>query len=291
MSSQSWLRLLSALFLVSAAASPGTAGPAGGDFTPGWIDTTADRNFLRNDNSAGGTNLDFVFKVGNQALVHFFGDWDGDGDFTPGFYDPGANRWFLRNANSGGTPDSSFIFGVTGTPVNVTDMIPVVGDWDGSGSWTIGFFDRLNNRWFLRNTNSNGAPDLDFFFGVSAAPTPTTQPPVVGDWDGDGSVTVGFYNSSNFRWDQRNSNSGGAVNASFVYNVGQPGSNLAHVVGDWDANGSYTPGYVMLSVNRWMLRNANSGGAPDLNFVYSVKAPLTPDTFSRVGDWDGTTTP
>jgi peptidoglycan/xylan/chitin deacetylase (PgdA/CDA1 family) len=58
------------------------------------------------------------------------------------------------------------------------------------------------------------------------------------------------------------------------------------VAGDWDGNGTFTPGTVRNG--GWSLRNSNSGGAPDVRFAYGQARDLP-----LVGDWDasGTTTP
>jgi peptidoglycan/xylan/chitin deacetylase (PgdA/CDA1 family) len=58
------------------------------------------------------------------------------------------------------------------------------------------------------------------------------------------------------------------------------------VTGDWDGNGTVTPGIVRGSV--WYLRNSNTSGPADLVFNYGV-----PTDRVVTGDWDGngTTTP
>ena len=45
--------------------------------------------------------------------------------------------------------------------------MPVTGDWDGDGTTTIGAFDPINDIWYLRNSNTPGAPDLVFAYGGS----------------------------------------------------------------------------------------------------------------------------
>jgi hypothetical protein len=55
---------------------------------------------------------------------------------------------------------------------------PVVGDWDGNGTTTIGVFDPSIGNFYLRNSNSAGVADLSIFFGGSG------DIPIAGDWDG-----------------------------------------------------------------------------------------------------------
>ena len=53
--------------------------------------------------------------------------------------------------------------------------IPVVGDWDGDGTWTPGLL-RSGTRWYLKDSFTGGAASIGL-----AKQTPGT--PVVGDWD------------------------------------------------------------------------------------------------------------
>ncbi len=73
-----------------------------------------------------------------------------------------------------------------------------------------------------------------------------------------------------------NSLRGGAADAAFYY--GRRSDRF--VVGDWDGNGTDTPG-VRRSAT-FHLRNSNSGGTADLTFTYGRAGDVV-----LVGDWDG----
>jgi hypothetical protein len=62
----------------------------------------------------------------------------------------------------------SFAYGTPGD-------IPVIGDWDGNSIDTVGVF--RNGRFYLRNSNTNGLPDVSFAYGTPG------DIPVVGTWD------------------------------------------------------------------------------------------------------------
>ena len=98
--------------------------------------------------------------------------------------------------------------------------------------------------------------------------------PVAGDWDGNGTTTVGVSRGSS--WLLRNANSAGGANAVFAYGTATD----RPVVGDWDGNGTTTVGIVRGSV--WHLRNANSGGAANVTVGYGA-----PTDRPVAGDWDG----
>jgi hypothetical protein len=55
----------------------------------------------------------------------------------------------------------------------------VVGDWDGNGTTTIGLYRPSTNTYYLRNSNSYGAPDIT----IASWGAPGDIP-VVGDWNG-----------------------------------------------------------------------------------------------------------
>ena len=81
---------------------------------------------------------------------------DSNGTFTPGCVKAGSSTWALRNENSGGVADITFGYG-NGTG------IPIVGDWDGNGTWTCGIID--GNTWELRNENTSGGAEIVFGYG------------------------------------------------------------------------------------------------------------------------------
>jgi GH25 family lysozyme M1 (1,4-beta-N-acetylmuramidase) len=168
--------------------------------------------------------------------------------------------WNLRNTLTTGTADISYHYGSS------TDSNFVMGDWDGNGSMTPGIV-RINSsgqwEWMLRNSNSGGNPDYDFAYG-------TAQPGdvlVVGDWDGNGTMTPGIIRTNSvgqWTWNLRNSNAGGG--ADIVYTYGRADGGGIPITGDWDGNGTFTPGIVR--GNTWSLRNSNNGGNADITFGY-----------------------
>jgi hypothetical protein len=85
--------------------------------------------------------------------------------------------------------------------------------------------DSFTATWYLRNSNSPGAPDVaPFAYGAAG------WVPVAGDWNGDGSDTVGVYQPGAAFWYLRNSNTPGAPDGgAFAYGMGH----WAPVAGRW----------------------------------------------------------
>lgn len=128
---------------------------------------------------------------------------------------------------------------------------------------------------YLRTSNTTGVSDIPAVqYGIGG------DLPVVGDWNGDGVVTVGVYRPSEARWFLRNSNGTGVADmAPITYGV--PGD--IPVVGDWDGDGTDTVGVFRPSSHTFYLRNSNTTGVSDVPpFAYGDG-----DDVPVVGDWDG----
>jgi hypothetical protein len=77
--------------------------------------------------------------------------------------------------------------------------LPIVGDWNGTGSEKIGFYRPTTGQWYL-DLNGNGKWDgspTDSLLGPFGA---ATNLPVVGDWDGTGKIRIGVYRPSTGQW-------------------------------------------------------------------------------------------
>jgi len=135
------------------------------------------------------------------------------------------------------------------------------------------------DEWRLRNSNSAGNPSVSFQFGAS------TNRHVVGDWDGNGTVTAGNYDPITGVWNLRNFNTSGGSDVSFQYGGGPW---TRPIVGDWNNDGTTTIGVYDPAAGNWNLRDSNSSG----NATYSFQYGGGPWVRAVAGDWngDGTTT-
>ena len=171
-----------------------------------------------------------------------------------------------------------------GTPVGATLATPVVGDWNGDGTDTIGYVRAVgaNLEWHLRNADTIGAPDLVFNFGLTSA----GDQPVVGDWNGDGIDTIGVVRriSGALEWHLRDSNSSGSSTRVFTYGLTAYGDQP--VVGDWNGDGADTIGVVrrVSGALEWHERDSNSSGGSNRVFTYGLTGYGDEPV---VGDWNG----
>jgi beta-lactamase superfamily II metal-dependent hydrolase len=182
---------------------------------------------------------------------------------TTGVFRPSNGALYLKNMNTTGFADVQINYGLGGD-------YPVVGDWDGNGTVTIGIY--RNGSFYLRNENTIGFADAVFPFGA-----PGDQP-IAGDWNGDGVDTIGVYRSSTGTFFLRNNNSAGAPEMTF--SLGIPGD--VGIAGDWNADGMDTTGVFRPSNGALYLKNTNTTGFADIQINYGL-----PGDFPVVGDWDG----
>ena len=109
--------------------------------------------------------------------------------------------------------------------------LPVVGDWSGSGSDSIGVYRSAEGRFYLRS--------------VRTGPAATTRTqvignqskgdlPVVGDWDGDGDTNIGCFRpataSAPPQWRLTDTNLAADIGTK---NWGQTNGSDVGVVGHW----------------------------------------------------------
>lgn len=207
---------------------------------------------------------------------------------------PGASKpaifhngtWYLRNSLTTGPADLTFRFGRQGD-------IPVMGDWDGNGTDTVGIVrftevapSTFEYTWHLNNSNSGGTasvPPISYGGVRFVAVDQLGSIPVAGDWNGDGVDTIGvvyydFAVDGPVRWELRNSNVTGPPDIVMNYGRGRD----IPLTGDWDGNGTDTPGIVRDTT--WMLRNSPGGGNAEASFPYGSQQVTE---INLPGDWNG----
>ncbi len=183
-----------------------------------------------------------------------------NGSDTTGVFRPSNGLLYLKNKNESGFADIALNYGMGGD-------YPIVGDWDGDGTDTIGVY--RDGTFYLRNENTNGFAEIVFAFGM-----PGDQP-IAGDWNGDGVDTIGVLRNGTFYL--RNSNDAGTPDVSF--GLGNPGD--VGIAGDWDGDGTDTTGVFRPSDGLLYLKNSNDTGFADIALNYGLPGdrPVT-------GDWD-----
>jgi hypothetical protein len=197
----------------------------------------------------GGSLDTFVF--GNPGDVPFVGDWDCNGLETPGLYRRSDGFVYLRNTNTQGVADVEYFFG------DPNDL-PLAGDFNGDGCDTVSIYRPSEGRVFVINRLGDGAgglgtADYAYFFGNPG------DKPFVGDFDGDGTDTVGLHRESTGFLYFRTTNTQGNADVAFFY--GNPGDRM--VAADWNADGAESVGIYRPTTTRFYLRFTNMPGNAD----------------------------
>ena len=131
---------------------------------------------------------------------------------------------------------------------------------------TVGVFRPSNGLLYLKNLNVTGYADVAINYGLPG------DYPVTGDWDGNGTATIGVYRNGTFYL--RNSNTVG--NADIVFSFGLAGDQP--VAGDWDGDGKDTVGIFRKGV--FYLTNSTNGTGPVISFSLGVSGDV-----AIAGDW------
>ena len=131
---------------------------------------------------------------GLSGDIPVVGDWNNTGSTKVGIYRASTGAWYLdMNGNGvfeGCFTDACIAWG------GVSGDVPVVGDWNNTGSTKIGIY--RNGTWYL-DRNGNGfwdgcGTECIAWGGLSG------DVPVVGDWNNTGSTKVGIYRASTGAW-------------------------------------------------------------------------------------------
>jgi hypothetical protein len=142
-----------------------------------------------------------------------------------------SGYWYLdRNRNGKWDGCSTDLcYGPFGTSADM----PVVGNWDGSGTSKIGVFTPQTGMWTL-DSNGNGKFDgctIDKCFGPFGS---DGDIPVVGDWSGTGTAKIGVFRAATGEWFLDLNGNGqwdGPTVDKYITGFGQPGD--LPVVGKW----------------------------------------------------------
>jgi hypothetical protein len=157
---------------------------------------------------------------------------------------------------------------------NLTITNPSTGD-------TIGVRRPSNGVFYLRTTNTTGAPEYSILYGFP------TDIGLTGDWNGDNIDTVGFYRPSTAFFTLSDTPAASVVGlptTNYNFGFGSLATGDIPVVGDWDGNGRDSVGIYRPGNRTFYLRNALSGGFADatifMPFAQAGDIPIA-------GDWNG----
>jgi len=156
----------------------------------------------------------------------------------------------------------------------------------------VGIYDATNARFHLQNDDPAGPAKLHFQYGT-ASPSKTA---LVGDWDGDGTDTVGLHQSfpdavfpRGNGFYLRNSNSSGFADYRFSYDDAPCGVNCVPLVfhgSTYYANDTVAL-YDPYSGRLYAALNNSPGPGDWVQYIYTRPANWRPHWRALMGDWNG----
>ncbi|MEM6470519.1 MAG: S8 family serine peptidase, partial [Planctomycetota bacterium] len=192
-----------------------------------------------------------------------------------GFYNPNQAMFELRS-HLGPNADVDRVSGQS-VPAN---FIPLVGDWNGDGVETLGFYDPASSVFHLSNRSGSTSSDIRFQYGPSGFAGWT---PLAGDWNGDGIDTIGFYQPDLSLFHLKDSFTAGASDQYFGFG---PSGNAGWtpMVGDWNGDGVDTVGFYEPGQSLFHLKDSFTPGRSDQYFGFG---PAFGGWTPLAGDWNG----
>ena len=134
------------------------------------------------------------------------GDWSGTGWSGVGVHVASTGTFHLRSNLTAGPPDVSFQFGPA-SPTAPDDVLPIAGDWLGTGRASVGVWVRSTGAVLLRPSTdpADTRKSISYQFG----PPGKSWWPIAGDWTGAGFASVGLFDPQSSTFYLRTENAAG----------------------------------------------------------------------------------
>jgi hypothetical protein len=228
----------------------------------------------------------FLAATPGRPLV---GDWNGDGRDGVGVYARGD--FALRETASAGPPDQAMRISSLSLDIPLAARSgesgadrpgvyrqglwsfpelrfgfgrgvdqPLMGDWDGDGRDEPGMYDGLSFHLSTVAPPRAQRADLKFDLANPDGEAMRSGIAVAGDWDGDGTQTMGLFHDG--RWALHDAHDFSAAEHEFVF--GAAGD--IPLAGDWDGDGIDTVG--VFRAGEWILTNVHAAGPGELRFRF-----------------------
>ncbi len=231
-----------------------------------------------------GCGTDRCFYIGLNGDIPLVGDWIGSGTSKVGTFRPADGDFYLDyNGNGiwdGCVADRCLFIGLNGD-------IPVIGDWDGSGTSKVGTFRPTDGAFYL-DYNGNGQWDgceVDRCLYIGA----NGDLPVVGDWNGSGTAKVGTFRPSDgtFHLDYNGNGVWDGCDTDRCLSMGLNGD--IPLVGDWNGSGTAKIGTFRPTDGAFYLDYNGNGAWDGCETDRCLYIGLNGD-MPVVGDWDASGT-
>ena len=231
-----------------------------------------------------GCGIDRCLSIGMNGDIPLVGDWNGSGTSKVGAFRPSDGTFYL-DYNGSGTWEGCGVDRCL--QIGMLGDIPLVGDWDGTGSSKVGAF-RPSDGTFYLDYNGNGVwdgcgTDRCLQIGMNG------DIPLVGDWNASGTSKVGAFRPSNgtFYLDYNGSGTWEGCATDRCLSIGMNGD--IPLVGDWNGIGTAKVGVFRPSDGIFYLDYNGSGTWDGCGTDRCLQIGMVGD-IPLVGDWNGSGT-
>jgi surface antigen len=181
------------------------------------------------------------------------------------YYSSRSREIGLRDSLTSGPANSITHLGLPG-------IMPLVGDWSGSGRDSTGYYNPKYGTFRLLGVRRTGRRNVDFAFG------PPGMIPLVGDWKGIGRDGVGYYDPATATFYLRESLTSGRPDESVRF--GPP--HMIPLTGNWPGGPRDHVGYYNPWTGMYYLRDRLTNGPATYVIRFGPKRMIP-----RAGDWFG----
>jgi hypothetical protein len=198
---------------------------------------------------------------GDPSDLPVVGDWAGDDREEIGVYRSSVGVFHLLQSTNPTPVVIAFVFGNPGDK-------PLAGRWESGRPYSgVGVYRSSNGVFYLKNELTSGVSD---YFGIFGNPDDQA---VAGRWNTGVPDSVGVYRASNGTWYlSSNTQPSGIIfsDISFVWDIGA----ALPLVGDWDDNGTTTPGSYNAGTGVFTLHSDNAANGTDNAFSFGPTGGL-----------------
>jgi hypothetical protein len=242
----------------------------------------SDGTFYLDYNGSGtweGCGVDRCLQIGLNGDIPLVGDWNGNGTSKVGAFRPSDGTFYL-DYNGSGTWEGCGVDHCL--QIGLNGDIPLVGDWNGSGTSKVGAF-RPSDGTFYLDYNGNGAWDgcgTDRCLQIGML----NDTPLIGDWNGSGASKVGVFRPSDgtFYLDYDGSGTWEGCGIDKCLPIGL--ATDRPLVGDWDGSGTSKVGVFRPSDGTFYLDYNGSGTWEGCGTDRCLQIGMNGDT-PLVGKW------
>jgi hypothetical protein len=236
----------------------------------------------------GGELLTLPFGGSNSSRIPILGEWDHDQMGQPkpgsslkynqtnlGLFDAATQTFDLWQLDDPIPEDRNFLFGS-----NLLNYLPIAGDWDNDGIWSVGLYQPGQNKVYLTNAQIDNPPVSQVVDFSGAGPSGL---PIAGNWvrgkrsfPGLFEPFVTFYLSLGDPF---------VLNQYITANCGFPTTNPHPVAGDWNGDGVDSIGFFTSDETRsdFVLCNRLTVQLADVQFAFGI---LDNNWLPIAGDWN-----